>query len=154
MANTYSQIYIQIVFSVKERKNLLQPPWRQEVYKYIAGIIKNKGHKSIIVNGMADHVHILIGLKPSAALSDLVRGIKNNTTNYINQNQWVQGKFAWQEGYGAFSYGHSQLEDVYQYILHQEEHHQKHTFKDEYLRLLQKFQIPYEEPYLFEWIDS
>ena len=112
MAGTYSQIYIQVVFAVKGRENFLHEEWRQEVFKYMAGIIKNKGQKPIIVNGVSDHAHVFIGLRPSMALSDLVRDVKNNTTNFINDHNWIKGKFSWQEGYGAFSYSHSQIENV------------------------------------------
>lgn len=153
MAGTYSQIYIQIVFAVQGRQNLLQKEWRSEIFKYMAGIIKNKGQKPIIVNGVEDHVHVFIGLKPAIALSDLVRDIKNNSTNFINENHWVKGKFSWQEGYGAFSYGHSQIETVYNYILNQETHHTKQTFKDEYLDFLKKFEIEHDIQYLFEWMN-
>lgn len=121
MANTYSQIYIQVVFAVQGRQNLLKKEWRGEVFKYMAEIIKNKGQKPIIVNGVDDHVHVFVGLKPAMALSDLIRDVKNNSTNFINDNHWVKGKFSWQEGYGAFSYGHSQIESVYNYILNQEQ---------------------------------
>lgn len=152
MANTYSQIYIQVVFAVQGRQNLLQKEWRADVFKYMAGIIKNKGQKPIIVNGVDDHVHTFIGLKPAIALSDLIRDVKNNSTNFINQNHWVKGKFSWQEGYGAFSYSHSQIENVYNYILNQETHHAKQTFKDEYLELLKKFDIEYDEKFVFEWV--
>ena len=117
MASTYSQIYIQVVFAVQGRQNLLHPDWRAEVFKYMCGIIKNKRQKPIIVNGVSDHVHAFIGLKPVMALSDLVRDIKNNSTNFINDNHWVKGRFCWQEGYGAFSYSHSQIPYVYNYIL-------------------------------------
>ena len=109
MAGTFSQIYIQIVFAVQGRQNLLQKEWRQEVFKYIAGIIKNKGQKSIIVNGVADHAHAFVGLKPSMALSDLVRDMENNSSNFINDHAWIKGRFNWQEGYGAFSYSHAQI---------------------------------------------
>lgn len=152
MAGTFSQIYIQIVFAVKGRENLLQKPWREEVFKYMAGIIKGKTQKPIIINGIADHVHLFIGLKPAMSLSDLVRDIKNNTSNFINDKKLVKGKFAWQEGYGAFSYSHSQIENVYQYILNQEEHHHKKTFREEYIDILQRFEIEHDEKYLFEWI--
>ncbi|MBK8619914.1 MAG: IS200/IS605 family transposase [Anaerolineales bacterium] len=152
MAGTYSQIYIQVVFAVKGRQNLLKKEWRDEVFKYMSGIIKNKGQKPIIVNGVEDHVHIFIGLKPSAALSDIIRDVKNNATNFINENKWVQGKFNWQEGYGAFSYSHSQVENVYHYILNQEQHHSKQTFQEEYIDLLKKFEIEHDIKYLFEWI--
>ena len=123
MAGTFSQIYIQVIFAVSERANLLQKSWRPEVFKYMAGIVKNKSQKSIIINGVGDHVHMLIGLRPAMALADLVRDVKNNSSAFINDQNWLQGNFNWQEGYGAFSYGHSQMETVYQYILNQEKHH-------------------------------
>jgi putative transposase len=154
MAGTFSQVYIQVVFAVKGRQNLLQKPWREEVFKYMAGIIKGKNQKSIIVNGVEDHVHLFIGLKPSMAISDLIRDVKNSTTNFINDQKFIQAKFSWQEGYGAFSYSHSQIDNVYQYILNQEEHHRKKTFKEEYLDFLRKFEIEYDEKYLFEWFDD
>ncbi len=154
MASTYSQIYIQAVVVVKGRECLIQPVWKQELYAYMAGIIKAKGQKPIIINGVADHVHIFFGLKPTMAIADLMRDVKNNSTNYINKKGWVRGKFAWQAGYGAFSYSHSQIDRVYQYIQRQEEHHQKQTFRSEYLALLQKFEVPYEEQYLFDWLDE
>lgn len=153
MAGTFSQIYIQYVFAVKGRENLLQKPWRDEVFKYMAGIIKEKNQKDIIVNGVADHVHVFVGLKPSMNILDLVRDIKNNYSKFINEQKFVKGKFSWQEGYGAFSYAHSQIENGYQYILKQEEHHKKKTFKEEYLDFLQKFEIEYNEKYLFEWLN-
>ena len=153
MASTYSQIYIQYVFAVKERVNLLKRPWRDEVFKYISGIIKGKNQKAIIVNGMADHVHAFVGLKPAMPVSDLIRDIKNNSTKFINEQKFLKGKFEWQEGYGAFSYSHSQMNHVYQYIANQEEHHRKKTFKEEYFDFLEKFEIEYDEKYLFEWLD-
>jgi REP element-mobilizing transposase RayT len=153
MAGTFSQIYIQVVFAVKGRENLLQNPWRQDVFKYMAGIIKAKNQKPIIVNGVGDHVHLFIGLKPVTALSDLIRDVKNNSSNFINEKEFMKGKFSWQEGYGAFSYAHSQLDTVYQYIFNQEEHHRKKTFKEEYLDFLEKFEIAHEERYLFDWIE-
>ena len=153
MAGTFSQLYVQVVFAVKRREHLLQKPWRDEAFKYMAGIIKEKGQKPIIVNGVADHVHLFIGLKPVMALSELIRDVKNNTTNFINDKHFIKDKFSWQEGYGAFSYAHSQLDAVYQYILNQEDHHRKKTFKEEYLDFLQKFEIEYDEKYLFEWIE-
>lgn len=153
MAGTFSQIYIQYVFAVKGRENLLQKPWREEIFKYIAGIIKEKNQKSIIVNGVADHVHVFVGLKPSMNISDLVRDIKNNSSKFINEQKFLRGKFSWQEGYGVFSYSHSQIDNVYRYILRQEEHHQQKTFKEEYLDFLQKFQVEYDEKYLFDWMD-
>ncbi|MDP1620937.1 MAG: transposase [Bacteroidales bacterium] len=141
MAGTYSQIYIQVVFAVQGRDNLLQQPWREEIFKYMSGIIKGKNQKPIIVNGVSNHVHLLIGLRPSMALSDLVRDVKNNTSNFINDKKIVRGKFSWQEGFGSFSYAHSQIGLVYQYILHQEEHHRKKTFREEYIEFLKKFEM-------------
>jgi len=122
-------------------------------FKYISGIITNKGQKAIIVNGVGNHVHIFVGLKPSMRISDLVRDIKNNTTNYINKKKLVKGKFSWQEGYGVFSYTHSHIDKVYKYILNQEEHHRVYTFKEEYIKLLEDFQIDHDEKYLFDWLD-
>ena len=153
MPGTFSQIYIQVVFAVRGRENFIAKPWRDDLHKYIAGIVKGKEQKSIIVNGVADHIHCFVGLKPSMTISDLVRDIKNNSTNFINEKKLVKGKFSWQEGYGAFSYSHSQINDVYNYILNQEEHHKKKTFKEEYLEFLNKFEIPFEERYLFDWYD-
>ena len=153
MSGTFHQIYIQYVFAVKGRENLLQKPWREDVFKYMSGIITSKGQKSIIVNGVSDHVHVFVGLKPSQCASDLIRDVKNNSSNFINDQKFLKGKFAWQEGYGVFSYSHSQLDNVYKYILNQEEHHRKKTFKAEYTGFLKKFEIPFEEKYLFDWIE-
>lgn len=154
MAGTFSQIYIQMVFAVNGRANLLQEPWRTEVFKYISGIIKGKNQKPIIINGVTNHVHLFVGLKPSMAISDLVRDVKNNSSNFINEHRFVRGKFSWQEGFGSFSYSHSQIKQVYNYILKQEEHHHKKTFKEEYLEFLNKFEVEYDEKYLFEWYDE
>jgi REP element-mobilizing transposase RayT len=150
MAGSYSQIYLQYVFAVKGRQNLLQEPWREEVFKYISGIIKGKNQKPIIVNGVSDHVHVFVGLKPAMPIPDLIRDIKNNSSNFINENKWVKGKFSWQEGYGVFSYSHSQIDNVYRYIANQEAHHEKKTFKDEYIDFLVKSGIDYDERYLLE----
>jgi len=150
MAATYSQVYLQIVFVVKGRQNLIADSWKDELHKYISGIIKGKGHKPIIVNGMPDHVHVFVGLKPSMAISDLVRDIKNNSSKFINEKGLVKGRFAWQEGYGVFSYSHSHIRRVYDYVLNQEEHHRKTTFMEEYRRLLEEFEIEYHQEYLFE----
>lgn len=153
MPNTFSQVYIKIVFAVKGRENLIERRWKDEVNKYIAGIIKSKDHKPIIVNGMPDHIHALVGLRTSMAISDLVRDIKSSSSNFINERGWVKGRFSWQEGYGAFSYGHSQIEAVYNYILNQETHHAGKNFRQEYLELLRKFEVQYDERYLFEWME-
>lgn len=153
MPGTYSQVYIQIVFAVNGRENLIGKQWREDLFKYISGIIKGKDQKSIIVNGMADHIHCFVGLRPSMAISDLVRDIKNNSSKFINESKFVKGKFHWQEGYGVFSYSQSQIQQVYDYILNQEEHHKKKTFKEEYLDMLSKFEIEYKPEYLFDWIE-
>jgi REP element-mobilizing transposase RayT len=150
MAGSYSQIYLQYVFAVKGRQNLLQKPWREEVFKYISGIIKGKNQKPIIVNGVSDHVHVFVSLRPAMPIPDLIRDIKNNSSNFINENKWVKGKFSWQEGYGVFSYSHSQIDKVYRYIANQEAQHEKKTFKDEYVDFLVKSEVDYDERYLFE----
>ncbi len=153
MANTFSQIYIQTVFAVENRLSLITPEFKEDLYKYITGIVRNQGQKLISINGMPDHVHILIGLKPAMALADLVREIKADSSNFINRNKWVRGKFSWQEGYGAFSYGHSQLSTIIPYIQNQEKHHSRRSFKDEYLTLLRKFDIAFDDKYVFEFIE-
>lgn len=153
MSNTYTQIYIHIIFSVQSRQNLLKEPWRYDLFRYISGIITNKGQKSIIVNGMSDHIHIFVGLTPTMNISALVRDIKNNSSKYINNKKYFAGKFAWQKGYAAFSYSSSQIEQVYNYIKNQEQHHKQKTFKEEYINLLQKFDIKYNEKYLFDISD-
>jgi putative transposase len=153
MPGTYTQIYIQVVFAVKYRENMISNEWKDDLHKYISGIIKGKGQKSIIVNGMPDHIHAFIGLKPAMSISDLVRDLKNNSSKWINENKLVKGKFSWQEGFGAFSYSMSQVENVYNYILKQEEHHKAKTFKEEYLDFLTKFEIEHEEKYLFDWLE-
>jgi putative transposase len=153
MSGTFTQIYIQVVFAVRGRENILQMAWRDEVFKYISGIVKGKKQKPIIVNGVGDHVHLLIGLRPSISLSDLIRDVKNNSSNFINNGRMVKGTFSWQEGFGAFSYSHSQLNTVYQYILNQEEHHKRKTFREEYLNMLKEFGVEYDERFLFDWIE-
>jgi REP element-mobilizing transposase RayT len=153
MAGTFSQIHIQIVFAVKRRENLINNSWKDELCKYISGIIKGKNQKPIIVNGMPDHMHVFMGLRPAMPVADMARDIKNNSSNFINNNKFIMGKFAWQEGYGAFSYSHSHIERVYNYILNQEAHHKKKTFQEEYIELLKEFEIEYDEKYLFEWHD-
>ncbi len=153
MANTYSQIIVQFVFAVKSRDNLISSKNREELEKYISGIIENKGQKMLAIYAMPDHIHILVGMKPNISISDLVRDIKSNSSRFINESKWIRGKFSWQEGYGAFSYSKSHLDNVVKYILNQEEHHKKKKFKDEYLEFLDKFEIEYKDEYLFDWID-
>jgi len=152
MANTYSQIYIQIVFAVKGQENLIRKENREELHKFITGIVSNREQKLLAIFAMPDHVHILIGIKPNMAISDLVRDIKAGSSKFINDNKWINEKFNWQEGYGAFSYSKSQLYNVIKYILNQESHHKKQTFKEEYISFLEKFEIEYDEKYLYQWI--
>ena len=150
MANTYTQIYLHVVFAVKGRDNLISKNWKDELYKYITGIVTNEGQKLIAINGMPDHIHILIGLKPDKSLSDVVRSIKANSSRFINDKKWINGKFEWQVGFGAFSYSHSQLTNVINYIQNQEEHHKKKTFKEEYIEFLTAFNVDYKNEYIFE----
>ena len=152
-SGTFSQIYIQIVFAVKGRQNLILPSWEDELYKYITGIVQNKGQKLIAINGMPDHIHILIGMKPVCCLSDLVREVKKASNSFIKEKNFVKSNFQWQEGFGAFSYSHSALNNVVKYIDNQKEHHRKKTFKEEYIYFLKEFQVEYKEEYLFEWIE-
>lgn len=153
MPNTYSQIYIQVVFTVKGRANLIQKTFKEELYKYICGIVKANNQKVYAINGMPDHIHILLSLKPDISLSDLMRDIKASSSKWINSRDFVKGKFQWQEGFGAFSYAQSQLDHVIAYINKQEEHHSKKSFKEEYLAFLTKFDVPFDEKYVFEWIE-
>lgn len=150
MANTYTQIYIQIVFAVEARASVIPPEHEEELHRYITGIITNRGQKLIAINSMPDHVHILVGLKPDHALSDLVRDVKAASSKLINERHWVAGRFAWQEGFGAFSYSHSQLNDVVRYIQNQEHHHAKKSFGDEYREFLERFAVEYDSRYVFE----
>lgn len=153
MASTYSQIYIQIVFAVKHREALISYEWEERLYQYITGIVQNKGQKMIAINGMPDHIHLFIGIKPSCCLSDLVREIKKSSNDFIKENKLSKYKFNWQEGFGAFSYSHSHIDNVYKYIMNQKEHHKKTSFKDEYLDFLNKFQVEFDDKYIFQWIE-
>lgn len=154
MANTYTQIYLQVVFAVAGKASLIHRKNKEELFRYITGIIRNEGQKLLAINGMPDHVHLLIGLKPDIALSGLVRDIKTSSSKFINSNRWNGTKFNWQEGFGAFSYGHSQLPSVIPYIQNQEKHHAKHSFKNEYFTLLRKFDIAFEDKYVFEFVED
>ena len=150
MANTYHQIYIQTVFAVKFRNAVIDNTWKQELFGVIGNLINETDCKTLIVNGVHDHVHCFIGLKPSISVSDLMKTVKSKSSKWVNDHHKTKTPFAWQEGYGAFSYGRSQMDEVYQYILTQEEHHKKQTFREEYLNFLNKFEVPYEERYIFE----
>lgn len=153
MPGTFSQIYIQVVFAVKGRESLIHESWEEELYKYITGIITNKGQKLIAINGMPDHLHLFIGMKPSCCLSDLIREIKKSSNEFIKEKQFTKFKFQWQEGYGAFSYSISHIDRVVKYILNQKEHHKKQTFKQEYIESLNEYEIEFKEEYLFEFLD-
>lgn len=154
MPNTYSQIYIQIVFAVEGRQNLIASANREELHKYITGLVTKRGQKMLAIFCMPNHIHILVSMKPNLALSDLVRDIKAGSSNFINRQGWVRGHFNWQEGFGAFSYSRSQIDAVPKYILDQEERHKARTFKNEYLSLLKKFEVEYDEKYLFDFFDE
>jgi putative transposase len=154
MANMFTQIYIQLVFAVSGRQSLIRNEFKDELYKYITGIVQQRKHKLIAINGMPDHVHLLVGLYPQDSLSDLVRDVKAFSSKHVNDNRWAHGKFAWQEGFGGFSYSRSQLQLVIEYIANQEKHHRLRTFREEYLRLLQMFAVEYDERYLFKWVED
>jgi len=153
MPGTFSQIYIQVVFAVKGRESLIQAEWEERLYQYITGIVKAKEQKMLAINGTPGHIHFFIGMRPSCCLSDLVREVKKASNDFIKENKLSKFKFSWQEGYGAFSYSHSQLNNVINYILNQKEHHRKITFKEEYIYFLKKFEIEHDEKFLFDWID-
>jgi putative transposase len=154
MPNTFTQIHIHLVFAVQNRACLINASWKDELYKYITAIIQNHGHKLLIINGMPDHVHILIGMRPEHSLSGLVQKVKSESSKWINDKKFVVGKFSWQAGYGAFSYGKSQVMPLIKYIVNQEQHHKKKTFREEYLEILNAFEIKYDEKYLFTPIDN
>jgi len=148
MANTYTQIHIQVVFAVQNRQAQIKDGWKVELYKYITGIIQNNGHKLLQINGMPDHLHILIGLRPTQALSDLMKQVKQDSSLWINKKGFTKFKFAWQEGYGAFSYAKSEVPRVINYLQNQEQHHKKTTFMEEYIDLLTEFDIDFNNQYI------
>ena len=150
MANTYTQIHIHAVFAVQNRLSLIQKQWQDELYRYITGIITNNGHKVLQIGGMPDHVHVLFGMRPTQSLSNLMQDIKGDSSLWINKKQLIRGNFSWQEGYGAFSYGKSQIDNVVKYILQQEKHHKKRNFAEEYLELLKLFNIDFNEKYVLK----
>ena len=153
MANTYTQIYIHIVFAVEYRQNLIPKKHKDELHQYIAGIVTNKKQKVIQINSMPDHIHILIGIDPNVAISELVKTIKANSSRFINKKQWTVGRFNWQEGFAAFSYSHSQLDNVADYIKNQETRHAHKSFREEYIEILKRFNVDYDERYIFDSID-
>jgi REP element-mobilizing transposase RayT len=153
MPNTFTQIHIHVVFTVQNRISLIDKSWEDRLYKYITGIIQNNGHKLLIINGMPDHIHILIGMRPDQSLSGLLQDIKGDSSRWINENKFVRGKFSWQEGYGAFSYAKSQLPAVIKYIHNQEIHHKKKSFLEEYKKMLEDFGIEFNERYIFKPVE-
>lgn len=149
MANTYTQLHIQFVFAVKYRAAMIHPSWKQELHKYITGIVQENGHKMLQVNSMPDHIHILVGLRPAQSVSSLVQNVKTESSKWIKTKGFCPAPFSWQEGYGAFTYSKSHVQDVIRYIQNQETHHKKITFTDEYKHFLKMFEIEYEDQYLF-----
>lgn len=154
MANTYTQLYIHLVFAVEHRDRLILPSFKDELMKYITGVIQNKENKLLAINTMPDHCHIFLGLNPKESISALVKDVKLSSDDFINGKKWLRGSFHWQEGYGAFSYSHSQIDGVVKYILNQEKHHKRISFKDEYIKILKSFEVEYEDAYLFKWIED
>ncbi|MCX7547812.1 IS200/IS605 family transposase [Xanthomarina sp. F1114] len=153
MANTYTQIHIQAVFAVKNRESLIHNKWKEELYKYITGILQNNNHKMLIINGMPNHIHILFGMRPTQSLSELMQQIKQDSSKWINQKGFINGKFSWQSGYGAFSYSKNELPRIINYIKNQEEHHKSASFSEEYLKLLNDFKVDFDERYILKQID-
>ncbi|CAN5302840.1 hypothetical protein BH23BAC1_BH23BAC1_22490 [soil metagenome] len=153
MANTFSQIYLQFVFSVKNRQSLISKEHKEELHKNITGLVQNRKAKMLAIHCMPEHMHLFVGYKPTILISDFAKEIKVESNEFINNKKWIKGKFSWQEGYGVFSYTHSHIDRVVKYILNQEAHHQKKTFRQEYHELLKKFEIPFDEKYLFNFID-
>jgi len=153
MANTYTQLNTQIVFAVQGRENIITKGFKEELNRYIYGILKNEGHFPLAINGSSDHIHLFFEQLPTKSTSDLARIVKTNSSKWINENHFVVGHFHWQEGFGAFSYSRSQRDEVIKYIIMQEEHHKKQSFKTEYLEFLKKFNIQFDEQYLFDWLE-
>jgi REP element-mobilizing transposase RayT len=153
MANTYSQMYVHVIFAVKRREALIKEDYREKVQQYITGIVQKRKSKMLSIYCMPDHIHFLIGLNPASALSDLVRDVKAGSSNYINEQKWFEMKFQWQEGYGCFTYSRSLISKIAKYIENQASHHKKRTFKDEYIDWLEKFRVEYDPKYLFEWFE-
>ncbi len=154
MANTYTQIHLHLVFAVQNRRSLINEDWEDDLYKYITGIVQKNNHKMIIINGMPDHLHIAIGMRPTQSLSDLMQDIKGSSSKWINENKLSKGKFIWQEGYGAFSYNKSLLPKLIEYIKKQKEHHRKKSFLEEYIEFLKAFEIDYNERYIFKELED
>ena len=154
MADTYTQLYIHIICAVKGRQSLIPKQHKEALHQYITRIITHKKQTVIRINSMPDHLHILVGITPDVAISDLVRDIKANSSKWINKKRWVVGRFEWQAGFAAFSYAHSQLDVVVRYIKNQEVHHSHQTFREEYLEFLKRFDVPYNPKYVFDWVEG
>lgn len=150
MANTYTQIHIQAIFAVKYRAGIIENEWKDELYKYVTGTIQNNGHKLLAINGMPDHVHVFFGMRPPQSISDLMQDVKGNSSTWLNKQGFLKGRFEWQEGYGAFSYSKSQAGKVINYIHNQQEHHEKMTFINVYKKFLEKFEVEYDERFVFK----
>lgn len=153
MPNTFSQIYLQFVFAVKHRQSLIPAAHKEELHKYITGLVQNRKAKMLAIHCMPDHAHVFVGFKPTILIADFVKEIKVESNEFINDKKWIATKFSWQEGYGVFSYSHSHIDNVVKYVLNQEQHHRKKTFRQEYVDFLQKFEIPFEERFLFDFFD-
>lgn len=153
MANTFSQIYLQFVFAVKGRQSLIPRDHKEELHKYITGLVQNRKAKMLAVHCMPDHAHIFVGFKPTVLIADFVKEIKVESNEFINSKKWIPGRFSWQEGYGVFSYSQSHIDRVVKYVLNQEKHHQRSSFRQEYLALLERFEISFEEKYLFDFVE-
>ena len=154
MADTYTQLYIHIIFAVKGRQSIIPKQHKQELHKYITGIIDNKNQTTIQINSRPDHIHILVGIASDIAVSDLVRDVKANSSKFINKQRWIAGRFEWQTGFAAFSYAHSQLDTGARYIKNQETHHSRQTFREEYLAFLERFEVPYNPKYVLDADDD
>jgi len=153
MANTYSQVYLHFVFSVKGRQCLIPSKCNDELQKYITGLVQNRSHKLLAINNVSDHLHLLVGFGTTCSMADFMSEVKAISSKFINEKGWIKGHFEWQRGYGVFSYSHSQIDNVIQYIRNQQDHHKRKTFREEYLEMLQKFEIDYDDNYLFKWIE-
>ncbi|KAA6440753.1 IS200/IS605 family transposase [Dyadobacter flavalbus] len=153
MADTYSQIYLQFVFTVKNRHSLIPRENKEELHKYISGLVRNRKAKMLAIHCMPDHVHLFVGFRPVLSIFDFIKELKVESNEFVNAKKWTKQKFAWQEGYGVFSYSHSHINSVIQYILNQEEHHQKRTFREEYHDFLKKFEIQFDEKHMFEFFE-
>jgi len=153
MANTYTQLYVQVIFTVQNRINLIKPQNRIDLESYISGILTNNKSKMLAIYANPDHVHVFFSINPDVSISNIVKDIKSSSSKWINNNNWYSHKFKWQEGYGAFTYSKSQINRVVNYIWNQAEHHKKKSFKEEYIEFLEKFDVDYNEKYLFQWID-